>query len=80
MDAENAWENIFVTSLSIKVRLLKLLLLIKFNLHLFILLYSDDNFISMSLPCTCISTVIVTDYSSQNHNCNGSLIEQKENY
>jgi hypothetical protein len=57
------WEDIFTSSSSVKVRLLKLLLVIKFNLHLFILLYSDDDFISMSFPCTCISTVIVISLS-----------------
>jgi hypothetical protein len=46
-----------------KVRLLKLLLAMKFNLHLFILLYSDEDFIAMRFPCTCISTVIVIPLS-----------------
>jgi hypothetical protein len=49
------WEEILASSSSVKVRLLKFLLVIKFNMHLFILLYSEDNFIAMSFPCTCIS-------------------------
>jgi hypothetical protein len=43
-----------------KVILLKLLLAIKFNLHLFILMYSDVDFIAMSFPFTCIYMVIIT--------------------
>jgi hypothetical protein len=39
LDGVNAQENLFASSSSVKVRLLKLLLVIKFNLHLFILLY-----------------------------------------
>jgi hypothetical protein len=46
----NVWEDIFASSSSVKVCLLKLLLVIKFNLHLFILLYSDDDFIAMRFP------------------------------
>jgi hypothetical protein len=42
-----------------KVHMLKLLLAMKFNLHLFILMYSDEYFISMRFPCTCISMAIV---------------------
>jgi hypothetical protein len=49
------WEDILASSSLVKVCLLKLLLVIKFNIHLFILLYSEDDFISMRFLCTCIS-------------------------
>jgi hypothetical protein len=62
LDKVNAREDIFSSSSSVKVPLLRLLLVINFNLHLFILLYSDVDLISMSVPCTCVSTVLVTDF------------------
>jgi len=41
---------------------MELLLAMKFSLQLFILLYSDEEFIAMKFPCTCISMVILIPY------------------